>query len=82
MAFAHHLVAIPAETSKFAKASVYPFSSSSSSSNESSFPSLSFSSSSFFSKARNLSFFPKIRRIGHKGKFNSYDFRFSEYITA
>ncbi|GLT82598.1 hypothetical protein SLE2022_009610 [Rubroshorea leprosula] len=41
MAFAHHLVAIPAETSN---------------------------SSSFFSKARNLSFFPKIRRIGHKAK--------------
>ncbi|GLT74140.1 hypothetical protein SLA2020_459540 [Shorea laevis] len=68
MAFAHHLVAIPAETSKLAKASVYPVSSSSSSSNESSFPSLSFSSSSFFSKARNLSFVPKTRRIGHKAK--------------
>ncbi|GLU19731.1 hypothetical protein SLE2022_359630 [Rubroshorea leprosula] len=65
MAFAHYLVAVPAETSKFAKASLYPFSSSP---NESSLPSLSLTSSSFLSKARKLSFLPKIRRVGHKAK--------------
>ncbi|XP_022751501.1 uncharacterized protein LOC111300125 isoform X2 [Durio zibethinus] len=64
MAFAPYLVAVPIDTSKHAKTSILPFSSSSPSSSIESLSSLAFSSS-LFSKTRNV---PRIRRIRPKAK--------------
>lgn len=62
MALAHCLAAVPLETSKHSRTSILT------SSNEP-MSSLSFTSSSPLSKPRSLSIFPRIHRIGHKGKF-------------
>ena len=77
MALAHYLVAVPVQTSKRAKTSVLT---SSSSSNEPMF-SLALTSSSLLSKARNLSIFPRIHRIIHKGNFFYYCFDLA-FITV
>ena len=81
MAFAHYLVAVPIEISKHAKTSIFPSSSSSSASIES-LSSFAFTSSSLLSKARNLSIFPRIHRIRHKGNFFYYCFDFDIYYTV
>lgn len=68
MAFAHYLLAVPVETSNSPlKASILSSSSHSSYRSLFSIAHSSSSSSSLNLKPRNLSLFPKLLRIGHKG---------------
>jgi len=66
MAFAHYLLAVPVEPSKHLKTSLTTSFSSSSSSP--SLFSVTFASSSLWSKARKPSIFSRFHRIGHKAK--------------
>ncbi|MBA0706962.1 hypothetical protein Golax_019044 [Gossypium laxum] len=67
MAFAHYLFAVPMDTSIHPKISIPPSFCSTESPSSLTFPSFS---SPFppLSKARNLSIFPRINRVGHKAK--------------
>ncbi|KAA3457563.1 UspA [Gossypium australe] len=67
MAFAHYLFAVPMDTSIHPKISIPPSFCSTESPSSLPFPSFS---SPFppLSKARNLSIFPRINRVGHKAK--------------
>ncbi|KAK8673314.1 hypothetical protein V6N13_111660 [Hibiscus sabdariffa] len=69
MAFAHYPVATPFDTSKHTRISIPPSFCSSESLSSLAFTSSSLSSPfPLLSKARNLSIFPRINRVGHKAK--------------
>ncbi|KAG8497635.1 hypothetical protein CXB51_008968 [Gossypium anomalum] len=67
MAFAHYLFAVPMDTSIHPKISIPPSFCSTESPSSLPFPSFS-SPFHSLSKARNLSIFPRINRVGHKAK--------------